>query len=182
VEGQLASTPKAVCDPPAEVVVDDSHLPRELQVLRSIRRDRGYDVSIPTAQMQTTLATLYKSLDSALQKLSEDIYSSSSRFILELIQNADDNHYLPEQSPSFALELNPSERFVYSYNNEMGFTEANVRSICQIGDSTKVDAARYIGRKGVGFKSVFKVSRCMALFFSPQVKNLFFFFFLQIFR
>ena len=43
--------------------------------------------------------------------------------------------------------------------NEDGFTEANLRAISNINKTSKVDAAQgYIGEKGIGFKSVFKVA------------------------
>ncbi len=45
-------------------------------------------------------------------------------------------------------------------NNEQGFTEANVRALCAINNSTKKGIQGYIGQKGIGFKSVFK---CVAL-------------------
>ena len=38
-----------------------------------------------------------------------------------------------------------------------GFTERDVRAICNLGASTKLATAS-IGRKGIGFKSVFMVS------------------------
>ena len=43
--------------------------------------------------------------------------------------------------------------------NEDGFSEDNVRAICDVGKSTKTTTAGYIGEKGIGFKSVFKVAR-----------------------
>jgi hypothetical protein len=39
--------------------------------------------------------------------------------------------------------------------NEDGFTEANLRAICAVGQSSKTGARGYIGEKGIGFKSVF---------------------------
>ena len=45
--------------------------------------------------------SLVENLDNALFKLSEDIYSSNSHFILELIQNADDNVYTQNKGSSF---------------------------------------------------------------------------------
>lgn len=45
--------------------------------------------------------------------------------------------------------------------NEVGFEEANIEALCRIGDSTKKVKDRtkgYIGEKGIGFKSVFKVA------------------------
>ena len=44
-------------------------------------------------------------------------------------------------------------------NNEEGFTENNIVALCNIGASTKAAVAGYIGQKGIGFKSVFKVSQ-----------------------
>jgi hypothetical protein len=45
-------------------------------------------------------------------------------------------------------------------SNEDGFTPENVRAICEIGGSTKLQsgAQQYIGEKGIGFKSVFMVA------------------------
>ena len=45
--------------------------------------------------------------------------------------------------------------------NEVGFSKANVEALCRIGASTKKDKERtkgYIGEKGIGFKSIFKVA------------------------
>lgn len=43
-------------------------------------------------------------------------------------------------------------------NNELGFSEDNVRAICNVGRSTKTKVEGYIGEKGIGFKSVFRIS------------------------
>ncbi len=43
-------------------------------------------------------------------------------------------------------------------NNEVGFNAENVEAICSITDTTKTKTLGYIGEKGIGFKSVFKVS------------------------
>ncbi|KAF4636993.1 hypothetical protein G7Y89_g1093 [Cudoniella acicularis] len=45
--------------------------------------------------------------------------------------------------------------------NETGFTAKNVDALCTIGQSTKAGlqrATRYVGEKGIGFKSVFKAA------------------------
>ena len=44
-------------------------------------------------------------------------------------------------------------------SNENGFSEDNIRAICSVGDSTKTLNGGYIGEKGIGFKSVFKVAK-----------------------
>lgn len=43
-------------------------------------------------------------------------------------------------------------------NNEQGFSAMNIRALCDVGNSTKKgSSAGYIGQKGIGFKSVFRV-------------------------
>ena len=45
-------------------------------------------------------------------------------------------------------------------NNEHGFSAENIRALCDVGNSTKRGcSAGYIGKKGIGFKSVFRVLR-----------------------
>ena len=41
---------------------------------------------------------------------------------------------------------------------QVGFSEQNVRALCDVGNSTKQHKVGYIGQKGIGFKSVFKVT------------------------
>lgn len=43
-------------------------------------------------------------------------------------------------------------------SNEDGFSTANIKAICSIGESTKSSFQGFIGEKGIGFKSVFKVA------------------------
>lgn len=42
--------------------------------------------------------------------------------------------------------------------SQVGFTEANMRALCDVGASTKSQLVGYIGQKGIGFKSVFRVT------------------------
>jgi hypothetical protein len=45
--------------------------------------------------------------------------------------------------------------------NEVGFSPGNVEALCRVGQSTKKggdNATRYVGEKGIGFKSVFKAA------------------------
>jgi hypothetical protein len=76
----------------------------------------------------------------------------------ELIQNADDNKY-PAGGDIPAVEFVLSSKGMLIKNNEIGFTEANVRALCDVGGSTKGGGGSgYIGQKGIGFKSVFSVT------------------------
>ena len=99
-----------------------------------------------------------------LQRLSKELYSKDTHFVLELIQNGDDNSYHPSLLSETSEEV-PALKFVVEascvsvLNNEVGFSEKNVRAICDVGKSTKgAHRSGYIGQKGIGFKSVFRVT------------------------
>ena len=89
-----------------------------------------------------------RQLQQAMMLLSATLYSSQVHFVMELIQNADDNSYLPGVTPTIRLELFPHA--VVVYNNEQGFTEKDVEAICDVGGSTKANKSGYIGQKGIG--------------------------------
>ncbi|CAK46256.1 hypothetical protein M747DRAFT_317364 [Aspergillus niger ATCC 13496] len=101
-------------------------------------------------------STAQSIIDSALQFFGEDIYSTAAHFLLELIQNADDNEYAANITP--ALVLTYRNRVLRTDCNELGFTPGQVEAICNLGYSTKKDKVEATGEKGVGFKSVFSVA------------------------
>jgi hypothetical protein len=80
--------------------------------------------------------------------------------VFELIQNAEDSNYTEamkrKEAPFISFKIYPKRIVVDS--NEDGFTDDNVRAICDIGRSSKKGAHGYIGEKGIGFKSVFMVA------------------------
>ena len=80
--------------------------------------------------------------------LSADLYNKKTHFVLEFIQNADDNAYPEDALPTLCIQL--KDGVVQFRCNETGFSEANVNAICDIGGSTKAAAklqpgAGYIG-------------------------------------
>lgn len=89
-----------------------------------------------------------------------------TRFIQELLQNADDCIYPTGRTPSFSL-YQRGNTIVTEYN-EIGFSRANIRSITAIGESTKNRLLngdyRSIGEKGVGFKTVFATASEVKIF------------------
>lgn len=102
------------------------------------------------------------------QRLSEDLYQGQNHFLMELIQNADDNSY--DGFDSSSNPLIPTLKVAYKANslridcNERGFSEKDMAAICSLGDSTKkqgkvnADSIQHIGEKGIGFKAVFKAA------------------------
>ena len=95
-----------------------------------------------------------------LCSLVDNLYSTETRFLYELIQNAEDNSYSTAtadgEEPFLAFKLYPDRIIIDS--NEDGFSKRNIRAICSVGRSTKKHSAGYIGEKGIGFKSVFKIA------------------------
>ena len=115
---------------------------------------------------QDTLREDSRSLRAALKLLAEELNTKESHFILELLQNAEDNEYGGKHPElSLCIETNdptgtPSaDGCLVVLNNEVGFQVENVRSLSSVGQSTKKNRNEgYIGEKGIGFKSVFRVT------------------------
>ncbi|KAJ3707082.1 hypothetical protein LUZ61_010787 [Rhynchospora tenuis] len=128
--------------------------------VEKIRRDRffiGREEKNPLAE----------DVHQAVNYLSEELYSKDVHFLMELIQNAEDNEYPSVVAPSLEFVLiskditaTGASSTLLIFNNEKGFSPANIESICRVGKSTKKGQRYrgYIGEKGIGFKSVFLVS------------------------
>ncbi|KAI7102807.1 hypothetical protein KC340_g3670 [Hortaea werneckii] len=130
--------------------MDDIQEARRL--INDIRRAKGVDDEGGASES-------VKDLEKALRILSEELYAKPTHFVLELIQNADDNRY-DDAEPSLSV-LYRDDGYLWVGCNEVGFMPENVWALCRIGDSTKkVDggAKGFIGEKGIGFKSAFKVA------------------------
>lgn len=80
-------------------------------------------------------------------------------FLLQ-VQNADDNKYPAHVEPTLTFILQKTGIVVL--NNECGFMPENIRALCDVGQSTKKGSGGYIGKKGIGFKSVFRVCTTQA--------------------
>ena len=77
--------------------------------------------------------------------MSEDLYAKDTHFVLEFIQNADDNSYAPEDSACVELSLDSATRRLMIICNEQGFSAENIEAICSVGKSTKKNKVGYIG-------------------------------------
>eukprot|EP00931_Biecheleriopsis_adriatica_P057123 TRINITY_DN33881_c0_g2_i1.p1 TRINITY_DN33881_c0_g2~~TRINITY_DN33881_c0_g2_i1.p1 ORF type:complete len:2156 (+),score=390.66 TRINITY_DN33881_c0_g2_i1:490-6468(+) len=130
-----------------------------------------------------TTRSLQQTVQGAVKRLAADLYSTETHFLLELLQNVDDCTFLQDQTPCLKMVLEdcperfssltslgdarmsapeaarPKALLALEYN-ETGFAEQNVRALCDIAKSTKTTEQRkFIGAKGIGFKSVFRITR-----------------------
>ncbi|CAN4120815.1 unnamed protein product [Withania somnifera] len=127
------------------------------RVIKSIQQEEfGLQPDLPLIE-NAILTKQHARLGRALHCLSQELYSQDSHFILELVQNADDNIYPEDVEPTLSFIL--QDKGIVVLNNEIGFSADNIRALCDVGNSTKKGRnAGYIGKKGIGFKSVFRVT------------------------
>ncbi|DBA00141.1 TPA: hypothetical protein N0F65_000464 [Lagenidium giganteum] len=124
------------------------------------KKQFGVGLDIKDEATSSVLDAQQRRLERALKRLSDELYSENTHFVLELLQNADDNKYAEGIRPRGEITLTKDHSIVF-HSNEQGFSEANIRAICDVGASTKASdnaSTTSIGKKGIGFKSVFKVS------------------------
>lgn len=90
-------------------------------------------------------------------ELAAGLYDDRTHFIFELLQNAEDALGRREEwdgSREVTFNLSPTRLTISHFGKP--FDEADVRSVCDIAESTK--NATSIGRFGLGFKSVYTVT------------------------
>lgn len=156
-----ASARAALCD------IAETALPPSESIARALiaeLRSEYTDLPGESAALRTAVG--------ATQRLSGELYRDATHFLFELIQNADDASYAEAVAPqlSFSIRgINPAAAGGVSLpgpllsveSNERGFRILDVRSISCSGASSKGASAggAQTGKKGIGFKSVFSVSR-----------------------
>ena len=89
-------------------------------------------------------------------RVASQLYHKQTRFVYELIQNAEDNQYKNATQPRLSFILRQDRIIIDS--NEDGFGMEDVKAISSVSMSTKTAIRGYIGEKGIGFKSVFTVA------------------------
>ncbi len=119
--------------------------------IKKIREGFGVDSRLD-ATGQSIVNNLQGMIERSLEKLSNDLYSEQGHFVLELVQNADDNQYASDRLPTLRFVVSPDRILVC--NNEKGFQPNNIEAICNVGKSTKGKHKQgYAGHKGNGTKS-----------------------------
>ena len=105
------------------------------------------------------------------RRLSTQLYADSTHFVFELLQNADDVEYDETVIPTIKFQLLPphsttaARLLIVSCNEKKGFSAGDVESICGVANSSKIKKKGdgYIGEKGIGFKSVFRVAERVSI-------------------
>ena len=103
--------------------------------------------------------TDYQEVASLTEHIGVDYHD---RFLVELLQNAEDQTTKAELSDGLAIIVR-TDAFVGVLNQGLPFDDAGVRSITSAGISPK-KVEESIGNKGVGFKAVFQVSDTPEIF------------------
>ncbi|KAL4234329.1 hypothetical protein ACF0H5_005980 [Mactra antiquata] len=151
------------------VNIEDAAILEEVErtcevIVNEIRRDE-FGVGLQLSEDGQRLMKIQQErLGRSLDRLSKDLYSKDTHFVLELIQNADDNSYHDDLLSNRTDDC-PAVKFIMEddgirvLNNELGFSEKDIKALCDVGRSTKgKHKFGYIGQKGIGFKSVFRVT------------------------
>lgn len=90
-------------------------------------------------------------------RLASGLYDNRTHFIFELLQNSEDALGKRKNwhgSRTVTFDLSPTSLKISHFGKP--FDEADVRSVCDIAESTKDEVS--IGRFGLGFKSVYTVT------------------------
>ncbi len=91
----------------------------------------------------------------ALRLISQVVFTRSSGFILELIQNAEDSGLDITETGNFEIRFNHQR--VKIWHNGRPFNENDVKAISGIRSSKKPERG-FLGYLGIGFKSVLKIT------------------------
>ncbi len=97
----------------------------------------------------------------ALRLVSQVVFTRSSGFVLEFIQNAEDAGQ--DLSGKGEVSISVNQRRLKFVHNGRPFDDANLGAICGIRSSKKPERGT-LGYLGIGFKSVFKVADCVEVY------------------
>lgn len=109
------------------------------------------DLSELREKRERLLATCKENGDYS-HRLIAEMYSDTSHFVYELLQNADD-----AGATEACFDLR-SDSLIFGHNSQRVFSAEDVESITTVGSSTKKEDLNKIGKFGAGFKSVFQVT------------------------
>ncbi|EPT01725.1 hypothetical protein FOMPIDRAFT_110960 [Fomitopsis schrenkii] len=99
-----------------------------MDLIQKINRSHGLGDDDVKRAHDDPVVVLRGRLERACERLSRDLYNTKTHFLLEFIENADDNDYDAGTIPN--LQLKPHERQLLIRCNERGFRADNVEAIC----------------------------------------------------
>lgn len=103
-----------------------------------------------------TTHRIRETLEGAIKRIANDINKRPETFIYELLQNAND--YPASKDIGVDIQFKISANHLLLTHNGLPFSEENVESICKANAGDKAYDRGKIGYKGIGFKSIFKLS------------------------
>ncbi len=116
-DATAASTADTVASQPPSVSPAGDESQRCMAIIEAIRQEEfGMNVELDAASSQLRQRQNER-IGRALQRLSQELYSKDTHFVLELVQNADDNSYPSGVLP--ALEFILQDTGVTVLNNEV---------------------------------------------------------------
>nr|POE79410.1 heat shock protein 75 kda, mitochondrial [Quercus suber] len=134
-------------------------------IIDQIRFRHGILTDEDLSELSKTSHEFQRKSKSQADHARKSLAAFTKLFIYELIQNADDatysRHTSEDNVPWIKFTLRP--QLVIIESNENGFTVRDVLAICNTAQSSKEGDNNTIGAKGLGFKSVFAISRRVTL-------------------
>ncbi|KKK68416.1 hypothetical protein LCGC14_2944290, partial [marine sediment metagenome] len=117
---------------------------KKRDLINEIRTEYNDDIENAKKKKITSLVANHNDI---IDFLKGELYTEEYHFILELLQNAEDNSY-DTNKPRITFTIEPEKIIVQ--NNEVGFEKENIVAICAVGpkSSTKRSKKGYIGHKG----------------------------------
>jgi hypothetical protein len=149
IEGSvIVSKPNYIILVPDKIIEQayrhENQTPKEKQELSySSKWDNSLVVSIRREKEKQKSSDL----DRALELISKELYGEKTHFVLELIQNAED-----EEATGISFTIMENE--IKVWNNGEAFTPDDVEAICSVRGGKR----NKIGFFGIGFKSVFNIT------------------------
>lgn len=111
--------------------------------------------SIRSKTLESKGTRIWQDYVNALRLISQVVFTRSSGFVLELVQNCEDSGIGLQSIGFYEIRFNKSRAKIV--HNGRPFTEENVKALCGIRSSKKPEQGT-LGYLGIGFKSVFKVT------------------------
>ncbi|KAK3897311.1 hypothetical protein C8A05DRAFT_48025 [Staphylotrichum tortipilum] len=165
--GETQDPGNASCTVPVVAAVEDQarepDRPPGTHIPVTEDQARNHIKEIRDQKMRSYQSGIAEDFKNALDVISNELYPNPADFLLEILQNADNNTY--ESSVAPKLWITYWDDMLRFDTNEAGFNRADVDGICGVGRSSKKEKAeatqagkRQIGEKGIGFKAVYRVA------------------------